>query len=141
MNKIIIAALAILLVSCDKDDNDRRSGTELMSQKPWVLTAYGFDEDGNQQIDAPENGIQACEQDNNYAFNPDGSGIYTDLGLSCGGPDHSEFSWKLLNNNTQLELGFTIISILALDDHQLVVGNKMTNANGDSVLYMNVYRH
>jgi hypothetical protein len=131
----------IALISCNKDEDNKKSGMELMTQRAWILSSYGYDNNGNQQIDPSENNIQPCEQDNNYVFRSNGSGRFSDLGLLCGGPSDHEFNWRFINHDTQLELGINIISILALDEQQLVIGNKMQNINGDSTLYMNVYRH
>src|SRR5262245_30185170 len=111
MKKLLIVALMILIMSCNKDEDKAKPAIELMTHRSWILSAHGYDTDDNRQIEPSENNIQPCEQDNNYAFNTNGTGVYSDMGLSCGGPDQNHFNWRLLNNDTQLEIGFNIISI------------------------------
>jgi hypothetical protein len=133
-----LAGAFILLLSCKKEKTilpDKKPAAELLSQKEWILTGYGFDNNNNDKLDAGENLIQDCQKDNSYRFNVAGIGTSLDNVIRCGGPAESQFSWRLLRNDTQVEIQSELINILLLDENELVL-----NPGLMSKLIM-VYRH
>ena len=109
--------------------------SELLSQKEWILTGFGFDDNSNGKLDAEENLIQDCQKDNCYRFHASGIGTSLDNAIRCSGPAESQFSWRLLNNDTQIEIQSEIVNILLLDKNNMVLNRGLTPR------FTMVYRH
>jgi hypothetical protein len=133
MKSVIIAGAFVLFLSCRKEK--MKPVTELLSQKEWILTGFGFDNNSNGKLDAVENLIQDCQKDNSYRFHGSGIGTSLDNAVSCGGLAESQFSWRLLNNDTQIEIQSELINILWLDKYSMVLNP------GLMPKLMMVYRH
>jgi hypothetical protein len=141
MNKIVLAGLLVFIVSCQKENNTsvkKKSATELLTQKAWVLTTHGFDDNNNGVIDPTENLIRDCEKDNSYVFKNTGIATVFENTISCGGSDQSDFDWKLLNGDTKLLTEFETSSILRLDENELILNPDFPGLN---VKYFLFYRH
>jgi hypothetical protein len=138
MKNAIIAGAFVLFLSCKKEKlilpGDKRVA-ELLSQKEWILTGFGFDDNSNGKLDAGENLIQDCQRDNSYHFNISGIGMTHDNAIRCDGPAESQFNWRLLNNDTQIEIQTEPINILLLDKNNMVLNPALTPK------LMMVYRH
>ncbi|HET6994060.1 MAG TPA: hypothetical protein VFI06_03710 [Chitinophagaceae bacterium] len=125
---VFLAGAFVLLLSCKKEKINsprEKSFAELLTQKEWILAGYGFDDNGNGKLDAAENLIQDCEKDNSYRFNAPDIGTTRDNALSCGGPGETQFSWQLLNNNTQLEIESNPFSILLLNENSMELNHPL----------------
>jgi hypothetical protein len=140
MKKIfLITAIAVAGTACDKEDIvPDKTAAELLTQKEWILTGHGFDSNSNNILDAGENVIENCQMDNSYLFRTDGTGSAFDNAVTCGAPVNSNFEWQLLNNNTELEIEFEKLSIIKINEQQLVLNPILP---GLSVKYLLVYRH
>ena len=139
--RIIIFGILTLIAGCTKEPGtkiDGKAAAGLLTQKEWLLTAHGIDDNNNGMIDENENLIQDCQKDNSYKFNPAGMGTYSDNAISCGGENQLEFSWKLLDNNKELEISFERLTILRLDEYYLIL---KPQSQGGVENYFLVYRH
>lgn len=118
------------------------SATELLTQKPWILVSYGFDENANGIIDASEESICDCEKDNNYNFNRDGTGVYEENTLSCAnGISEMPFTWKLINDETSLDFLFGRAKISWLTSEQLIILYDITDIKKQSARYIQIFKH
>ena len=139
LNFILTAILAVTF-SCKKD-TDTKSATQLLTQKTWILVSYGYDHNANGMIDAAEESIRDCDKDNNYTFNTDGTGIVEDNALICGsGFSEMPFTWRLTNNETNIDFLTGIVTILRLREEQLIISyHKSTGAL--SPRYIETFKH
>lgn len=140
--RFILIGLLALIVSCKKDKeetgSDEKSATQLLTQKEWVLNAHGFDDNKNGVLDPEENVIKDCQRDNSYVFKTDGNGSSFDNAMRCEGPEKTDFAWKLLNNDSKLEISFEKLSILRLNENDLALS---PDIEWLTVQYILVYKH
>jgi hypothetical protein len=133
-----IAGAVALFLSCGKEKMIlpvEKPAAKLLSQKEWILTGYGFDNNNNDKLDEDENLIRDCQKDNSYRFSISGIGTSHDNAICCAEPAESQFSWRLLNDDTQLEIQSELIHILLLDENDLVLNP------GLAPKLLMVYRH
>lgn len=123
----LCAIVCLLLYGCRKEKKDRgpvkeQVVRELLTQKKWILTAYGFDDNKNKLIDEEENMIEACQQDNSYEFFTDGSGVVKENEQVCsvGNPVNS-FEWKLDDDERVLFISMNPATIIRLDESAMVL--------------------
>lgn len=137
---LILPAILVIPLSYKKTD-DRKSATELMTQKTWTLTSYGYDINANGVIDVSEESIRDCDKDNKYSFNTDGTGLYEDNSLSCGnGISEIPFTWKFLKDETEIDFLTGIVKIVRLAENDLIIYNESTNPNGQSIKFLTIFR-
>ena len=123
---IILLTGLMFFISCRNDnvneEPQQKSPAQLLTQKQWLLTKAGFDDNNNGVVDDGENIIDNCQKDNVYLFNGTGSGSITDNGETCAPPTApSEFSWKFLNENKELEISFQKYFIKQLNENDLII--------------------
>lgn len=140
---ILQFALPVLLavtLSCKKD-TEEKSVTQLLTQKTWTLVSYGYDHNANGIIDAAEESIRDCDKDNSYSFNTDGTGVVEDNSFSCGnGISEMPFTWKFTNNETTIDFLTGIVSILRLNDGQLIISHHVSSG-APSPRYIEIFKH
>ena len=118
---IFASMLLALTTGCQKKDSENahtKNKTELLTEKPWKLIAYGLDINSDNIIDPFENVIKDCEKDNTYTFSPNGRGIAAENSQICPGNDAiNEFNWRFNNDESQLdfEYAFLLIGKLSMD--------------------------
>jgi hypothetical protein len=128
---------AILLFSaCRKESLPAISTTriQLLTEKPWKLTSYGYDRNNNGLIDATEEEITACEQLNEQIYQSGGTGLAIS---TCGGTTVNHFQWSLINNETQLDYLYGIVAIKTLTKDVML----LTVPNNIPPVMMYVYKH
>jgi hypothetical protein len=79
--RILLIGFLAFTISCDKDNEtviEKKSATELLTQKNWVLTSFGHDYDSNGIVEGSEEEIQECQKDNTYLFKTNGEGEYSE---------------------------------------------------------------
>jgi hypothetical protein len=136
--------LSVILVSCSKKDNiTTKSQTELLTQKSWKFEMYGLDENNNGVIEESENGMLACETDDVYTFNANGTGVYAGGALQCsiGEPPTIDFGWTFSNNGTELAIFAAPEKINKLDENILEVYYIDQNSQGQPVKYIRRFQH
>jgi hypothetical protein len=145
-NGSLCAIMLLALNACKKEKNGRepvkeKTAVELLTQKKWILIRYGFDDNNNQQVDADENIIHDCQDDNSYEFFRDSSGLVKENEKVCGmGNPVSAFTWHFARENKDLVLSWDTASILALNDTSLVLRYKIPGLQ-DSARFTTVYKH
>jgi hypothetical protein len=126
-NILLCTIICLLLNSCRKEKHSRepdkkKSVVELLTQKKWILTGYGFDDNHNMLIDESENMIQECQKDNSYEFFTGGSGVVKENEQVCNaGAPFTDFQWKLSDDNKELFISFNPAKIARLDESSMVL--------------------
>lgn len=140
-----LLAIVTLILSCKKENSNSHepaTATILLTQKSWTLASYGYDHNANGLIDASEESIRDCEKDNRYSFIIGGNGLYEDNILSCGnGISEMPFTWRLINNETTLDFLSAAVQISRLNEVQLIIYHDTMDANGQSLRYIQIFRH
>ena len=133
----------ISFISCSKEDDMITHKTMLLSQKDWKFESYGLDENNNGIIEESENGMQACEADDVYNFNPDCTGVFSGGAMPCseGEPLTINFDWRFLNHGTELAIFAAPEKINRLDENYLEVYYMDENLQGQPVKYIRRFRH
>ena len=134
---------SIICLSCSKKDNIAKSQTELLTQRSWKFEMYGLDENNNGAIEEAENGMLACEADDVYTFNANGTGVYAAGALQCGAgePPTIDFGWTFSNNGTELAIFAAPEKINKLDENILEVYYIDQNSHGQPVKYIRRFQH
>ena len=123
--KLIIIGLfsVIFLNSCSKENDPIDRNTGLLIQNSWKFEIYGLDENNNGVIDETENSMLACESDDIFTFNANGTGVFTHGTTPCsmGEPVTIDFNWSFSNNATELAIFAAPEKINRLDENILEV--------------------
>lgn len=142
---LFLLVIVTLTLSCKKENSnshDPVTASILLTKKTWALASYGYDHNANGLIDASEESIRDCEKDNRYSFNIGGNGLYEDNFLSCGtGISEMSFTWRLINNETRLDFLSAVVQIARLNEEQLIIYHDTMDANGQSLRYIQIFRH
>ena len=129
MKKFFFAALVLCLAlgACQKsgedDDEQPPTKTEMLTSGSWKITAVDADTlgDGTFEIDVYNLLIEACDKDDFFVFKTNGN-LDLDEGPSkCDDtdPQVSTTSWRLLENETKLEIGGDAYDIAELTNSTL----------------------
>lgn len=138
--RFVLLILLAVSLSCKKKDVEK-STTQLLTQKTWTLVSYGYDHNANGIIDAAEETIRDCDKDNSYTFSTDGTGVFDDNTLTCGnGISEMPFTWKLINNETTIDFLTGMVTILRLNDEQLIISHHVS-AGLESPRYIETFKH
>lgn len=124
MKKWICLLAIVAMASCNKDEQESlspKTPEELLTRQEWFILTAGFDDNGNGIVDQTENTVQDCQKDNTITYNLNGTGISRDNQLICGGPPTTTFTWRLLNNNTELEVSSQLMKILSITETNLAL--------------------
>lgn len=140
---ILLLMTAVFFAGCSKDDQEphspgNKTAKQLLTEKPWLITAAGFDDNENGLVDENENVLVECHSDNSYTFSMGGNGTISDGAVACTPAANADFTWKLINNDTELQLNAERYTILQLDETHLKIMTNIPWLNGDFLL---VYEH
>ena len=109
--KLILSILLIsslgLLSSCKKDEDSPKTKTEMLTGTScWKLVKSELKNETGVYVDNTADSYDACELDDCTKFTTDGKFVSTDNGVKCdeGATVIEEGTWKLKNNDTELEL-------------------------------------
>jgi hypothetical protein len=159
MKKILfgLAALTLILPSCKKDDdkNSTTSTRGTLTSGMWKISAVSASFEvpgyGSQTVDGFKS-FPACQQDNLYKFNEDGT-TTTDEGAtkcSSSSPQQSTSgTWSLSSDETKLTVSGTsgtgsvqsvAADIVTINSSTLVI-KYVTNVNGISTSTTTTYAH
>ena len=144
--KLITLSLfaTIFFVSCSKEaDNTMDRQTSLLIEKSWKFEMYGLDENNNGVIEESENNMLACETDDVFTFNANGTGAFHGGATPCsvGDPTVINFNWSFSNNGTELAIFAAPEKINKLDENILEVYYMDQNSQGQPVKYIRRFGH
>ena len=133
----------ILFISCSKKDDTVDRNTGLLIQNSWKFENYGLDENNNGAIEEAENGMLACEADDIFTFNANGTGIFARGTVPCniGESATINFNWSLSNNGTELAIFAAPEKINILDESILEVYYMDMNSQDQPVKYIRRFKH
>ncbi len=117
------------------------ANTQWLTQQFWQYDQFGIDEDLDGEIDIDE-GFDVCAEDDLVKFDNGGVGHFDQGSQLCypGHPQTLPFTWQFLNNETQIEYGGAVHTILELDQNQLKIYTEETDGSTTS-RYILIYRH
>ena len=132
-----------LFISCSKETDTVDRNTVLLIQNSWKFENYGLDENNNGAIEEAENGMLACETDDIFTFNANGTGVFAGGAVPCsmGEPATISFNWSLSNNGTELAIFAAPEKINKLDENILEVYYMDINSQGQPVKYIRRFKH
>lgn len=99
---IALSAIVLLMSSCKKDD-DNNNVTPTTSNLVGTYRMTAATEDGVNVFDnsdASQNYFEACERDDQFKLNADGSTTTVDAGTQCNPTSADTGTWSLTNSNT-----------------------------------------
>jgi len=133
----------IVFASCTKNDETLRRNTALLISQSWKFEIYGHDENNNGMIEESENSMLACEADDSFTFNANGTGVFASGTMPCsiGEPATTNFSWNFANNGTELAIFAAPEKINRLDETILEVYYMDQNSLGQPVKYIRRFQH
>jgi hypothetical protein len=137
---LLLLGTAIGLFSCRKE-TPAGFNTRLLTEKSWSYDEFGIDQNLDGNIDVPNN-FQTCALDDLVKFNEGGTGSLDQGGDLCYPefPQSQPFEWSLQNNDTQIEYGGALHTILALDENQLAIYTEENSGSG-TVRHILIYKH
>jgi hypothetical protein len=118
----MFVTIVVLFFACKKEDTTittPKTKTDLLTQKQWLISTAGFDENKNGNIEADENVLVECQKGNGYLFNNSGTGLIVDNPSVCDPTQNTGFDWKLISNELVLQINFVDYIILQLDEKEL----------------------
>ncbi len=137
---LLLLCTAISIFSCRKEIT-ASPNTNLLTERSWTYGQFGIDQNLDGLIDIPQN-FETCALDDEIKFNTNGSGSFHQGDNLCypDVPQSQPLEWKFHNDETQLEYGGTVHTILALDEEQLAIYTEEIDGTS-TVRHMVVYNH
>jgi len=138
MKKIIlsVAILSLFVLACKKKKDDPAPTTTTKTTAQY-LTAHTWKTSGavsNVPIDADDDSStpnttdiwgseDACDKDDVVSFAANGTGTYTDAGITCSSTTVQNFTWALSNNVITISFtgGSQTLTIVSVDDNTLKI--------------------
>lgn len=133
MKKILLAAALGLFVfsSCDKDDGDDCETTMASIAGSYKLVSIKYKANAAApEIDAMSL-LPACEQDDIYVANANGTFTVQDAGVACTPSSAASGNWSLSGNT--IDLGGLFSGTVTYDCSTLIVVDNDVNVTGDKV--------
>lgn len=111
---VVVVAGVFFLGACSKSAAVKpKSKTELISASTWKYNQVGIDQNSDGSIDypLPTALLAVCEVDNLITFKSDSTGILDEGKERCTttSSQTSPFTWKFLNNETEISSSVTIL--------------------------------
>ncbi|RYY99363.1 MAG: hypothetical protein EOO11_05180 [Chitinophagaceae bacterium] len=140
MKKIIFAALLLAAFSCKKSDNDDDTGTGGTGVAPardslfgtYIITA----ETTNGQNSWNTTSHAACEMDNSYTLNPNGTAVISEEGNVCAGGGNVSGAWEI--SGTMFTFNGVPGTVLSFQNSHFVV-RKTVSVGGSAVTRVVTY--
>ncbi|HRO69397.1 MAG TPA: lipocalin family protein [Chitinophagaceae bacterium] len=140
--RFVLPFISLVLAACDKDNDESKSPTILLTQKNWILKSVGIDDNKNGIIEAEEEMIRECDVDNSYSFFVNGTGLFEEGELDCGtGINELPFTWKFKEGTSQIEFNVNTFKILRLSENELVLNHFLDIGNGNKLSFITSFRH
>lgn len=127
----IYAVIALTFFNCKKENGSEpliADAERLLTEKPWKLLTYGYDNDKDGRVSKREELIRDCEKDNISVFKPDGTGVVTENETICpGGEKVSQFTWALTENGTVLDFTSGAAYVKQLSENNLIITDTVSS--------------
>lgn len=161
MKKIILSAaiLCTCISACKKKDtpapDPSNKNKELLTSQTWHTSGavsnvpINTDNDNNTPNSTDLwSSFADCEKDNTLLFFSDGTGSYTDTGITCSNASAGFFNWTLSNSiltlnylNSSSQVVYTeTLTLISVDDSTLKLAYaSKTDPNGVSYTEIDIY--
>jgi hypothetical protein len=138
---LLLLCTVIGFLSCKKETDRASMNEQLLTEASWSYEDFGIDQDFDGDIDLPVD-LQNCAKDDFVIFNGNGSGSLNQGANLCYPefPQSQSFDWEFHNDETQIEYGGTVHTILALDEAQLAIYTEELDG-ASTVRHILVYKH
>ncbi len=111
--------VAVSFIACKKSDNTSNARTVQNLSGSYTLTSLVWTSGGISEN--VYDSLPACEKDNTFRLDPDGSAHSIDTGVPCNPPDaDSVTTWSLSSNADSLIVGSQSVYIKSWDGKTLV---------------------
>jgi len=123
---MLIIAILFVTAACRKDKGKapekEKTPLKLITQKKWISSSFGFDDNKNGKIDNTEEMIRDCETDNSIEFFTNSTGESKDNAKTCGtvNPVYN-FAWQFEDGTHKLLIEGNSASIITLNEDSLVL--------------------
>jgi hypothetical protein len=124
---LVLSAFVLFFASCSKDDNNV---TPSQSNLPGTYRLTAVTEDGVNifnNTDASLNTFDACERDDQFKLNADGTTQQIDAGVQCSPPNNNTGSWSLASASSIVLNGIPFV-IDSFNGTTLKVSNNLFGA-------------
>lgn len=111
--------LVLFAANSCKKKNDQKSKTQLLTQKPWVVSNYE-EKSGSGNYQSFYAAFDACEKDDRFTFFANNTVEYDPL-VSCIGEQKETGSWAFTDNETKITFGLGSYTLEQLTDNVLVL--------------------
>jgi hypothetical protein len=122
---ILLIAVLSVTFACKKEKHkapeEKKTPLKLITQKKWISSSFGFDDNKNGKIDGAEEMIRDCETDNTVEFFTDSTGVGKENQKTCGnGNPVNPFKWQFDGTNKIL-IENNSATIVTLNEDSLVL--------------------
>jgi hypothetical protein len=140
---------AASLTACKKDKDEEKqpekekTRMELITQKAWLYVDYGKDDNKDGILSKEESYVEACEVDDSFKFNTDGTLVERDNTNRCdpSDPESNTLKWTFQNNDTELTLSTNrLIKIKLLNDSAFVCTSEVIGYP-DAPKIITIFKH
>ncbi len=121
--RILFVMLIVSIVGCKKQKTEpveENNTFKLLTKKAWILNAIGYDDNSNGIVDAGENQIKDCENDNSYLFHGSGMGTFSDNAKACDIPGDNSFTWDIVGDSV-LNISHQKMFVLKLNETEMIL--------------------
>ncbi|THU37286.1 hypothetical protein FAM09_20285 [Niastella caeni] len=133
---------AASLTACKKDNDKEKSRKDLLTEKEWKYVEYGRDTDNDGILDKEEVKIEACEVDDTFKFNTDGTLVSHDNTARCTSGDEAEtYNWAFQKNETEIVLSSgRLIKIKTLTESTFECTSEMLDGSSTTKI-ITIFKH
>ena len=136
MKKILLYSLVIcLFISCKKDKDNNCTLSMSAAAGTYRITAVKYKQTPTSAEQDYYNVLftDACEKDDTYNFNANGTYIFTDAGVKCAPPGDFTGTWSLSGNTITIDTESGNVDLFNCSS--IVVSVSSVNVPGDKVTY------
>ena len=126
---LFIVAASLLITACKKDKN-KKSNTELLTAKAWVILKLE-EKEGSGNWQDYFFLVEDCSKDDTWEFNTDKSLDLTEGNTACSGYSPNEIydstTWDFVDNESKLRIEDDVLLIEKLDESTLIISVQETS--------------
>lgn len=136
--QVLLLSAAISMGSCKKEKTVSRN-TTMLTQLSWQYDRRGIDENLDGEIDIAGS-FEDCALDDQVKFNANGNGTFNQGTDLCypGFPQIQSFDWQFVNNETQIQYGGALHTILQLSQNEFSIYTEEENGS-ETIRHILVY--
>src|SRR5678815_1262740 len=136
MKRFLLYTLLIsLFITCKKDKDKNCTLSMSAAAGTYRITAVKYKQTPTSSEMDYYNTVfpNACERDDTYAFNANGTYVFTDAGTKCVPPDDFNGTWSISGNTITIDTESGNVDLFNCSS--IVVSVSSVNVPGDKVTY------